>query len=83
MSTESPDSVTNGRKTGRPRGDLSSQTQRMLETWDALTREHPQLNKVARLNLAANSLFGDRTNVHVRRRERNKLKRTLQRHGRY
>jgi hypothetical protein len=55
----------------------------MLETWDALTREQPQLNKVARLNLAANSLFGERTNVHVRRRERNKLKRTLQRHGRY
>jgi len=55
----------------------------MLETWDALKRKHPTLNKVALLNLTANSLFGERTNIQVKRRETNKLKRTLQRHGRY
>ncbi|HJX91349.1 MAG TPA: hypothetical protein VJ372_12685 [Pyrinomonadaceae bacterium] len=83
MSSELRDNVTNRRKTGRPKGVLSSQSQRMLETWDTLQREHPKLNKVALLNLVADSLFGERTNVHVRRNERNKLKRTLQRHGRY
>ena len=71
------------RKTGRPKGDQTIQTQRMLQTWDELKQENPNLNKVALLNLVADALFGRRSNINVRRRERNKLKRTLQRHGKY
>lgn len=71
------------RKTGRPKGDQTTQTQRMLQIWDELKLEKPNLNKVALLNLVADTLFGQRSNINVRRRERNKLKRTLQRHGKY
>jgi hypothetical protein len=82
MSAELEES-TQRRKTGRPKGDRTVQTQRMLQTWDGLKHENPNLNKVALLNLVADTLFGKRSNIHVRRRERNKLKRTLQRHDRY
>ena len=71
------------RKSGRPRGVVSSQTQRMIATWDVMKRENPTLNNVALLDTVANAVFGQRMNVHVRRRDRIRLKRTLQRHGRY
>jgi len=70
------------RKSGRPRGVVSSQTQRMIATWDAKKRDCPTLNNVALLNAVADAVFGQRVNVHVRRRDRIRLKRTLQRHGR-
>ena len=70
------------RKSGRPRGVVSSQTQRMIATWDAKKRDCPTLNNVALLNAVADAVFGPRVNVHVRRRDRIRLKRTLQRHGR-
>ena len=82
MSAE-PEELDQRRKPGRPKGDLTVQTQRMLQTWDDLRHDNPSLNKVALLNLVADSLFGQRSNIHIRRRERSKLKRTLQRHGRY
>jgi hypothetical protein len=37
---------------------------------------------VALLNAVADAVFGQRVNIHVRRRDRIRLKRTLQRHGR-
>ena len=83
MSADLKEHVIKQRKPGRPKGEVTLRSQRMLETWDALKRKHPTLNKVALLNLTANSLFGERTNIQVKRRETNKLKRTLQRHGRY
>ena len=70
------------RKSGRPRGVVSSQTQRMIATWDAMKRDSPTLNDVALLNAVADAVFGQRVNIHVRRRDRIRLKRTLQRHGR-
>jgi hypothetical protein len=70
------------KKSGRPRGIVSSQTQRMIATWDAMKRERPTLNYIALLDVVADSVFGQRMNVHVRRRDRIRLKRTLQRHGR-
>ena len=70
------------RRSGRPRGVVSSQTQRMIATWDAMKRESPTLNNVALLNAVANAVFGQRVNVHVKRRDHIRLKRTLQRHGR-
>ena len=70
------------RKSGRPRGVVSSQTQRMIATWDAMKRDFPTLNDVALMNAVADVVFGQRVNIHVRRRDRIRLKRTLQRHGR-
>jgi hypothetical protein len=70
------------RKSGRPRGVVSSQTQRMIATWDTMKRDCPTLNDVALLNAVADAVFGQRVNIHVRRRDRIRLKRTLQRHGR-
>jgi len=70
------------RRSGRPRGVVSSQTQRMIATWDAMKRDRPTLNDVALLNAVADAVFGQRVNIHVRRRDRIRLKRTLQRHGR-
>jgi hypothetical protein len=83
MSTDLSHDVVKNRKPGRPKGGLSMQSQRMLEAWDGLKQQHPRLNKVALLRLVADSLFGERSNIHVRRRVMEKLKRTLQRHGRY
>ena len=71
------------RKSGRPRGVVSSQTQRMIATWDSMKRDCPTLNNVALLNAVADAVFGKRMNINVRRRDRIRLKRTLQRHGRY
>lgn len=70
------------RKSGRPRGVVSSQTQRMIATWDSMKRDFPTLNNVALLDAVADAVFGQRMNIHVRRRDRIRLKRTLQRHGR-
>lgn len=70
------------RKSGRPRGVVSSQTQRMIATWDTMKRDCPTLNNVALLNAVAEVVFGQRVNIHVKRRDRIRLKRTLQRHGR-
>ena len=83
MSAELSHDVVKARKPGRPKGGLSVQSQRMLEAWDELRRQHPKLNKVALLRVVTDSLFGERSNIHVRRREMERLKRTLQRHGRY
>jgi hypothetical protein len=70
------------KKSGRPRGVVSSQTRRMIATWDAMKRETPTLNNTALLNAVADAVFGQRMNIHVRRRDRLRLKRTLQRYGR-
>jgi hypothetical protein len=75
-----PSSVKRG---GRPKGLLSPQTRRMLEAWDAVQREHPMLNKEALLNLVAESVFGSRINPRIKKKEKDRLRRTLQRHHRY
>jgi len=54
----------------------------MIATWDAMKRETPTLNNTALLNAVADAVFGQRMNIHVRRRDRLRLKRTLQRYGR-
>ena len=47
-----------------------------------MKRDFPTLNNVALLDVVADAVFGQRMNIHVRRRDRVRLKRTLQRHGR-
>jgi hypothetical protein len=54
----------------------------MIETWDAMKAEYPTLSNAALLDAVAETVFGQRINLQVRRRERTQLRRTLQRHGR-
>ena len=71
------------RKSGRPKGVVSSKTRKMIATWDAVKRDCPELNNSALLNVVAEAVFGQRMNVQVKKRDQIRLKRTLQRHGRF
>jgi hypothetical protein len=69
-------------KPGRPKGVIAPRSQRILDAWDALQRENPKLNQVALLSLVAETLYGPRMNASVRKRDSDRLKRTLRRHKR-
>jgi len=69
-----------GRRGGRPKGRISQQTQKMLEAWDALRTNHPNLNIEALLEQVAEKVFGVRMNPRVKKTEKARLKRTLRRH---
>jgi len=71
-----------GRRGGRPKGNISDQTQRIIIAWDTAKLDHPTLNKAALLDRVAESVFGIRFNQQVKRRELERLKRTLQRYDR-
>jgi hypothetical protein len=71
------------RKSGRPKGVVSAHTEKAITAWDSLKIEHPTLNGEALLNLVADEVFGKRLNPQVRKSDRVRLKRTLQRHNRY
>ena len=71
------------RKSGRPKGVVSANTQKAITAWDLLKVEHPTMNGEALLDLVADEMFGKRLNPQVRKSERVRLKRTLQRHNRY
>jgi len=71
-----------GRRGGRPKGNVSDQTQRIIIAWDTAKLDHPTLNKAALLDRVAESVFGIRFNQQVKRRELERLKRTLQRYDR-
>jgi hypothetical protein len=75
-----PSSVKRG---GRPKGNLNPQTQRILDCWDATRQENPKLNHEALLNLAAEAVFGSRLNPRVKKKERDRLRRTLQRYEKW
>lgn len=70
------------KRSGRPKGVVSARTQTMIETWDAMKARYPTLSNTALLDAVAETVFGQRINLQVRRRERTQLRRTLQRHGR-
>lgn len=70
------------KRSGRPKGVVSARTQTIIETWDAMKVRYPMLSNAALLDAVAETVFGQRINLQVRRRERTQLRRTLQRHGR-
>jgi hypothetical protein len=83
MSTKTLSSgTTSVRRSGRPKGVPSRQSQRMLDAWDDMKQANSKLNNAALLNLVAETLFGFRLNATVKKREKERLKRTLQRYGR-
>jgi len=65
---------------GRPKGRVSLQTKKMLESWDSITRAQPTLNVEALFERVAEDVFGVRMNPRVRKAEKAKLKRTIQRY---
>jgi len=71
------------RKSGRPKGVVSANTQKAIAAWDSFKIQHPTMNGEALLDLVADEIFGKRLNPQVRKSERVRLKRTLQRHNRY
>jgi hypothetical protein len=64
----------------RPKGSLSPHIRKVLEMWDAIKNDNPSLNNEALLELVADALFGLRLNVRVKKLERTKIRRILQRH---
>jgi hypothetical protein len=54
----------------------------MLDAWDSIKQKNPKLNNAALLNIAAESLFGARLNASTRIKEKECLRRALQRYGR-
>lgn len=81
MGTNTLSSLKSGRNSGRPKGVPSPLTRRMLDLWDSMQRENPKLNKEALLDLVSESVFGSRLNASIRRKDKTRLKRALQRHG--
>jgi hypothetical protein len=55
----------------------------MLDVWDGIKQANPRLNNAAVLNMVAETIFGVRLNVIVRRRHLERLKRTLRRYQRW
>jgi hypothetical protein len=70
------------RRSGRPKGIPKPETKRMLDAWDLITKSHTGLNRTALLRMAADEIFGVRLNLNVRKKDIERLKRALQRHGR-
>ena len=82
MSTKTLSSgTTSVRRSGRPKGVPNHQSQRMLDAWDRMKQANPKLNPAALLHMVAEAIFGLRLNAAVRKKERERLRRTLQRHG--
>ena len=67
---------------GRPKGIPTVHVQRMLDAWDSTKLAHPGLSNSALISLVSESIFGRRLNASVRKRDRERLTRTLQRYGR-
>jgi hypothetical protein len=83
MSTEPVSSRgRSARRSGRPKGVPTQKVQKMVEEWDRLKQTNPKANNAALLNVVAETIFGLRLNFVVRKREIERLKRTLRRHGR-
>ena len=69
------------RPSGRPKGVPTLQGQRILDAWEATRQANPKLNSAALLNIVAEVVFGPRLNPSVLRKDKERIKRTLQRHG--
>ena len=83
MSTEPVSSRgTSARRSGRPKGVPTQKVQKMVDAWDRLKQTNPKASNAALLNVVAETIFGLRLNFVVRKREIERLKRTLRRHGR-
>jgi hypothetical protein len=54
----------------------------MLNAWDLIKENNPKLNDAGLINIVAESLFGTRLNASRRAKEKECLKRALQRYGR-
>jgi hypothetical protein len=55
----------------------------MVDVWDRMKQANPRLNNAAVLNMVAETIFGVRLNIVVRRRDLERLKRTLRRYQRW
>jgi hypothetical protein len=69
------------RSAGRPKGTLTHQSQRILDAWEFARQRNPKLNDAALLSVVTETVFGSRLNVSVARKDRDRVRRTLQRHG--
>ena len=67
---------------GRPKGVPSHQSQRILDAWEDIKQRNPKLNNAALINVVAEVVFGPRLNLSVLKKNRTRVRRTLQRHGR-
>jgi hypothetical protein len=74
--------TTSVRLSGRPKGVPTHQGQRILDAWDNTKQATPNLSTAALLNIVAEVVFGPRLNISVRHKDRQRIRRTLKRHGR-
>jgi hypothetical protein len=82
MSTEPVSSRdASDRRKGRPKGVPTQKVQKMVEAWDRLKQTNPKASNAALLNMVAEAVFGVRLNPVVRKRDTERLRRTLRRHG--
>jgi hypothetical protein len=77
LSTE----ATSVRLAGRPKGVPTHQSQRILDAWEDTKQINPKLNNSGLMDVVAEIVFGPRLNLSVLRRNRERVRRTLQRHG--
>ena len=76
-----PTEPTSIRLTGRPKGVPTHQSQRILDAWEDTKQFNPKLKNAALLAVVAEVVFGPRLNPSVLRKNRERVRRTLQRHG--